>query len=45
MLIDAPGVEDKGKGSSSGSSGDDTEIALTDDNAAQVMDLINRINR
>lgn len=41
MLIDAPGVEEKSKGSSSG----DVEIALTDDNAAQVMDLINRINR
>lgn len=44
MLIDAPGVEEKGKGRSSGSSGD-VEIALTDDNAAQVIDLINRINR
>nr|DAL10075.1 MAG TPA_asm: hypothetical protein [Caudoviricetes sp.] len=44
MLIDAPGVEEKGKsGSSSG--GDTTEIALTDENAAEVMDLINRINR
>lgn len=46
MLIDAPGVEEKeGNGGRSGSSGSDVEIALTDDNAAQVMDLINRINR
>jgi len=44
MLIDAPGVEEKGKSGSS-SSGDTTEIALTDENAAEVMDLINRINR
>lgn len=43
MLIDAPGVEEKGKSGSS--SGDTTEIALTDENAAEVMDLINRINR
>lgn len=44
MLIDAPGVEEKGK-SGSNSGGDTTEIALTDENAAEVMDLINRINR
>lgn len=44
MLIDAPGVEEKGK-SGSRSDGDTTEIALTDENAAEVMDLINRINR
>lgn len=45
MLIDAPGVEEKGKGGSSGKSGDDVEIALTDDNAAEIMNLINRMNR
>ncbi|MBD5228869.1 MAG: hypothetical protein HDS69_02340 [Bacteroidales bacterium] len=46
MLIDAPGVEEKSKGGgSSGKSGDDVEIALTDDNAAEIMNLINRINR
>lgn len=44
MLIDAPGVEEKGKGGSSGGSGD-VEIALTDDNAAEIMNLINKINR
>lgn len=41
MLIDAPGVEEterKGKG-------DDTEIALTDDNADEVMNLINQLAR
>ena len=39
MLIDAPGVEDEDttKG--------DTEIVLTDDNADEVMKLINRLNR
>lgn len=46
MMIDAPGVEDKGKGGSSGGSvGDDTEIALTDENAEQLMNLINSRNR
>lgn len=47
MMIDAPGIDDKGKGSTTPgtSGGDDTEIALTDENAAEVMDLINRINR
>lgn len=41
MLIDAPGVEEtEGKGK-----GDDTEIALTDDNAEQLMNLINSRNR
>lgn len=44
MLIDAPGVEEKGKSGSS-SSGDTTEIALTDDNAEQLMNLINSRNR
>lgn len=39
MLIDAPGVEDEDttKG--------DTEIVLTDDNADEVMKLINKLNR
>ncbi len=46
MLIDAPGIEEKDKGgSSSGKPGNDVEIALTDDNAAEIMNLINRINR
>nr|DAY62858.1 MAG TPA: hypothetical protein [Caudoviricetes sp.] len=39
MLIDAPGVEDvdpKNKG---------CDIVLTDDNADQVLAMINRINR
>lgn len=44
MLIDAPGVEEKGKGSGSGTT-DDVQIALTDDNAAEVMNLINKYNR
>lgn len=41
MLVDAPGYDDtdeKGKG-------DDTEITLTDDNADEIMNLINRLNR
>lgn len=39
MIIDAPGVEDgeDGKG--------DTEIVLTDDNADEVLRMINKINR
>lgn len=46
MMIDAPGIDDKGKGSTTpGKSGDDTEIALTDDNAEQLMYLINSRNR
>lgn len=47
MLIDAPGIDDKGKGSTTPgkSGGDDTEIALTDDNAEQLMNLMNSRNR
>ncbi|WP_289299389.1 hypothetical protein [Xylanibacter rodentium] len=47
MMIDAPGIDDKGKGSTTPgtSGGDDTEIALTDDNAEQLMNLINSRNR
>ncbi len=45
MLIDAPGIEEKDKGGTSGKPGKDVEIALTDDNAAEIMNLINRINR
>lgn len=47
MMIDAPGVEETGSsdGKAGGSGGDDTEIALTDDNAEQLMNLINRRNR
>ena len=40
MLIDAPGVEDideKSKGSG--------DIVLTDDNAGEILKMINRINR
>lgn len=39
MLIDAPGVEDEDTTKS------DTEIVLTDDNADEVMQLINNLNR
>lgn len=44
MLIDAPGIEDT-KGNKPGHSGEDAEIVLTEDNAAEVMNLINRMNR
>lgn len=40
MLIDAPGVEDVDP--KNGSGGD---IVLTDDNADQIIEMINRINR
>lgn len=40
MLIDAPGVEDD-----EDTKKEDTEIVLTDDNADEVMKLINSINR
>lgn len=39
MLIDAPGVEDVDPKNSGGN------IVLTDDNADQVLAMINRINR
>lgn len=39
MLIDAPGVED------TGAKPGDKEISLTDDNANEVLDLINKLNR
>jgi hypothetical protein len=39
MLIDAPGVEDED------TTKNDTEIVLTDDNADEVMKLINNLNR
>ena len=39
MLIDAPGVEE------TTAKPGDTEITLTDDNAGQVLDLINKLNR
>lgn len=45
MMIDAPGIDDKGKGTTPGTSGDDTEIALTDENAEQLMNLINSRNQ
>lgn len=38
MLIDAPGVEEKAKEKN-------VEMALTDDNAAEVMELLNSLNR
>ena len=39
MLIDAPGVEDtKAKPN-------DTQIRLTEDNANEVLNMINRLNR
>lgn len=41
MLIDAPGVEE----TESKDKGDDTAIALTDDNADEVMNLINQLAR
>lgn len=41
MLIDAPGVEEM----ESKDKGDDTAIALTDDNADEVMNLINQLAR
>jgi hypothetical protein len=37
MLIDAPGIEDEGTKKK-------TEIALTDENADEIMNLINKIN-
>lgn len=40
MLIDAPGVEDD-----EDTKKENTEIVLTDDNADEVMKLINSINR
>lgn len=40
MIIDAPGVEDE-EDSTKG----DTEIVLTDENADEVLKLINSINR
>lgn len=39
MLIDAPGVEDGDTKPGT------TEVVLTDENAGEVMDLINRFNR
>lgn len=39
MLIDAPGVED-----TEGKPGD-TQITLTDENAADVLRMINKLNR
>lgn len=39
MLIDAPGVEEED------TTGKKTEIVLTDDNADEVMKLINNLNR
>ena len=39
MLIDAPGVEDED------TTKNNTEIVLTDDNADEVMKLINNLNR
>lgn len=39
MLIDAPGVEDEDTKKK------DTEIVLTDDNADEVMKIINSFNR
>lgn len=39
MLIDAPGVEDEY------TKKEDTEIVLTDDNADEVMKIINSFNR
>ena len=39
MLIDAPGVEDED------TTKNDTEIVLTDDNADEVMKIINSFNR
>lgn len=41
MLIDAPGVDEAQDGSGKG----DTEIVLTDNNADEVLKLINSINR
>lgn len=40
MLIDAPGVEDIDPKTGAGS-----DIVLTDDNADQILAMINRINR
>lgn len=40
MLIDAPGVEDD-----EDTKKEDTEIVLTDDNADEVMKIINSFNR
>lgn len=39
MLIDAPGVEDTDSKTSGG------DLVLTDDNADQILAMINRINR
>jgi len=39
MLIDAPGVED------ATAKHGDTQIRLTDDNANEVLNMINRLNR
>ena len=39
MLIDAPGVEEED------TTKNDTEIVLTNDNADEVMKLINNLNR
>lgn len=39
MIIDAPGVEDTDPKDK------EATIALTDDNADQIMNMINRINR
>jgi hypothetical protein len=38
MLIDAPGIDDKKKAG-------ETTIELTDDNADEVLAMINRLNR
>ncbi len=38
MLIDAPGVEEKAKEQN-------IDMALTDDNAAQVLELLNSFNK
>jgi len=39
MLIDAPGVED------TGAKPGDTQVELTDENADEIMQLINKANR
>lgn len=40
MLIDAPGVEEKGKAKEG-----NLEMTLTDDNAGDIMELLNSFNK
>ena len=40
MLIDAPGVEEKGKTKEGG-----VEMAFTDENAGEIMELLNSFNK